>query len=729
MKRCQFSIVVLIAGILMSGPVQAELRDWKSEYQRGLDAARSGDFETAVSKLGLVFSETKTNPGVIFNLGLANAQEGNFIKAGMLFRLYLVMVPNAANAEAVKTEIGRLDQKIAAGELELFKRAIAAATEFPDIAPEDDYSKPKKTELFNDIARRAEEVGNREIADEALALAFKAAATVGYEFEPSDVSDLFRNNLDDVGDIVAIVDAQEGFDDPEDYLDRLMEAIDKLSGIWPEKASTYLQILPREAFAIESYTTTNLVKLGVSTGIEDSFFARRAWDKELLYLKEVELRDAVLNYHPSSEWEKLARRILRRKPESLYALASLSQSRKALKIILANGGNPFNPYGEWSNSVMVARVSLSVGNNDGISRARKQLLKLSKGESDFSKMTDLLRHTVSGNMNAALKPLGDRDTEWDFWEQNMDHHYSRSAETAAHYLMDKGDLDQAREMISKGVRAFEVPDMLRRLANQYELEGNTDTADELRTEANQKELDVQGGWKPRSPDHMDRINRWKKAYQSYRLGSGNTQSVDYAAKQALNTEYCSSDTDAECIIDSLFYAAKAWGNVRLTIRTLEKLDPESSIWLDQAERQALIAERDDALQRLPSSVKLAFLSWKEEELDDDEKRALAINTHRIAADADNTNAVIALIDLYAADQKGLSESEVASLVGDGLRRRDQDLYEHVQNNFKSWDKELRKEFQRVLADEGHYTSGIDGIIGPGTRKAIDAMFVDKTSAQ
>jgi hypothetical protein len=729
MRRPLNLLATIISGLLISGSAQAELRDWKSEYKLALEAAKSGDFKSASSKLDLVFSETKTNPGVIFNLALANTQSGNVIKAAMLFRLYLVMVPKAKNVEAIKKEIARLDDKIKAGETELFRRAIAATNEFPDIPPEDDYSKPKKTELFNDISRRAVDVANKEIAEEALALAYKAADTVGYDFEPYDTNDLYRENLDDIADIIGIIDAQEGFEDPEDYLDGLMEAIDTLSSFWPGFASNYLHMLPKEAFALQSYTTDNLFKLGVSTGTDDSFFNRRTWDKGQVYLKETELRDAVLNFRPATEWKTLAEQILRRKPESFEALAALSQSRKALKHILANGGNPFNPYGEWSNSLTVARISLAVGNKDGVSRARKQLLKLSDGDSDFSKMTDLLRHTVKGNVDAALAPLKTRPAEWDTWESSMDFHYGSAAKTAAIYLINEGEFDKARVMILRGVRAFDVPELLVRLADRQRNDGNVDATNELLREADQIALQTSGGWKPLSTGHMKRVERWRKAVKNYRFGLGATESVDKAVEQALNTKYCSSDTDAECIISSLRYSAKGWGNVRLTIEALEKLDPESAIWLEPNERQTLATNRDEALRRLPASAAKAFRSWEVGELSESEQRNLTINTHRISANGGNSEAVIALVDLFDTEQKGISVTEVASLVGDGLREGDQDIYEHVQNNFKSWDKELRLEFQRVLADEGHYTSGIDGIIGPGTRKAIDAMFVDTTSAQ
>jgi hypothetical protein len=729
MNRFQSLIAVVIAGFLISGPARAELRDWKSEYQRGLEAAKSGDFEKAVSTLGLVFSETKTNPGVVFNLGLANAQTGNFIKAGMLFRLYLVMVPNAANAQAVKTEIVRLNGKIKAGETELFRRAIAATKEFPNVPPEDDYSKPKKTDLFNDISRRAVDVGNKEIVDEALSLAFKAAEALNYEFEPYDTSDLYRDNLDDVADLIGIIDAQEEFEDPEDYLEGLMRAINTLSSFWPEIASSYMQLLPKEAFALQGYTTENLFKLGVSNKLDDPFFKRRTWDKGQVHLKEIELRDAVLSFRPVSEWKPLAEQIMRRKPESFEALAALSQSRKALKYILDNGGNPFNPYGEWSNSVTVARISLAVGNNDGITRARRQLLKLSDGDTDFSKMTNLLRHTVKGNVEAALAPLKTRPAEWDSWESSMDFHYGNTAKTAALYLINKGEFEKARDMIVRGVRTFDVPELLRQLSNQQKLAGNIEAATELRREADKIVLQTNGGWKPLSPDHKKRVERWRKAAQSYRFGTGNTESVNKAVEQALNTEYCSSDTDAECIISSLQYAATGWGNIRQTIETLEKLDPESAIWLEPSERQKLARKRDEALSRLPTSATQAFRSWEAGELDEGEQRDLSINTHRISANNGNSDAVIALVGLYDADEKGLPVTEVASFVGEGLHEGDQEIYDHVHNNFKSWDKELRLEFQGLLADEGHYSSGIDGIIGPGTRRAIDAMFNDKTTDQ
>ncbi|WP_157738931.1 hypothetical protein [Labrenzia sp. VG12] len=728
MKR--FLILFAAACATCCQPAWADLRDWKAEYQRGLDAARAGDFEKAVEVIGLVNSETESNPSVVFNYALANARNGNTIKAALLFRLYLVMVPEATNAEAITKEISRLNEQMLANETDLFRRAIAAAREFPDVPPENDYSEPKKTDLFDTIARNADQVGNEEIAAEARELARQNSETHSYDYDPGSASERLRDNLADVGDLVGLVEAYSDFDDPEDYLDDLVAALDVLADFFPAATLTMLEKLPKELLTDDKYTVSDLVRLSLAENSKDPYFAHRQWNSDYLYFKEIELRDAILTFRPPEDWQPLARKILRRKPDSHEALAALTQSRKALKVIRDNGGNPFNPLGEWNNSVAVARLSLPIGNRDGISRARKQVINLSNDETDYSRMTDLLLHILAGNTSKALATLETRDDEeWDTWYQSIDNHFSRTVKVAARHLMRQNKFADAEDLILKGTVATDLPPMLRELAVQLEEAGETEEAARVREIASARDHKTRGGWQPASEDHKQQVEEWRKAAGSYKFGWGATESVAKAVENALNTEYCSSDTDAECIIDSLAYSAAQWGEARLAIKSLDGILPEHAVWLSPETRKRLARARDDALGKIGPTAREALSKWlAEEELDDSEKRFRDINGHRMAASTGNANSVRMLVGLYDPEEKGLEAPEVAAFLAAGLRRGDRYLHDHVTTSFKYWPKPLRLEFQRVLADEGLYQSGIDGVIGPGTRKAIDALFASAAPA-
>ncbi|MHA7776744.1 hypothetical protein [Roseibium sp. M-1] len=724
----RFLTLLAAACLLLSQPALAELRDWKAEYQRGLDAARAGDFKKAVEILDLVNNEVERNPGVVFNFALASARNGNLFRAAMLFRQYLVMVPDAANADGVRKEIARLDEEIRARETDLFRRALAAATEFPDVAPESTYSTPKKTRLFSSIAREAEDVGNAEIAAEANKAAVAASARHSQEYEPSDAAGRFRENLDEAGDIVALVAAAQDFDDPEDYLDGLVNALGTLTDFAPDRTLPFLEVLPKELLASDDYKVRNLIKLALASGATDPFYVRREWDKDFIYMKETALTDAVLALHSPEEWQPLATAILRRKPESFDALASLAQAQRALKIISSNRGNPFNPLGEWNYSVMVARLSFAIGNMDGVARARKQVIAFSGEETDYSRMTDLLLLTAKGQVGEAIATTKNREGEWDVWEQSMDYYFGRAAKVAARSLMANGRFGEAGEMIRQGVRAFEMAEMLRELADRLDQEGQPEAAADMRLQADTVETEVRGSWKPSSDDHLAGVARWKKVADHYKFSSGSVESLDQAIKSALNTEHCWSDTKAECIIGSLDYAAGAWGEARMTVAALEKLDPESAVWLPQETRQRYAMARDEALRQIEPTARAALAKWLQEDLSDDERRFKEINDHRIAANAGSAASVKTLISLYDEEEKGLSAQELASLIADGLRHGDRYLHDEVMTGFQDWKKKLRLEFQCVLADEGLYTSGIDGAIGPGTRKAIDALFASNAPA-
>ncbi|MCK7615333.1 hypothetical protein [Roseibium sediminicola] len=724
-----FLTAFLIACAVVSTPALADLRDWKTEYQKGLEAAKAGDFKKAAELFSLVNSETEVHPGVIFNYGLASARNGNSFKATMMFRLYLVMLPEAPNAAAVRLEIERLDEEILAKQTDLFRRALAAAKEFPEIAPESDYSRPKKMSLLDSIADSANAVGNSEIAEEAIRLARRSAEIHGYDYKPDDAAEQYRDNLDEAGDIVALVEAYPQFDDAEDYVEALLAALDGLSDYAPDGTLPFLEALPKELLTADNYTVNDLIKLALDSGSDDPFFTHRAWDDDFIYLKDTDLQDTVLAFQPPESWRPMAEKILRRKPDSVGTLAALSQSRQALKIVMDNRGNPFNPYGEWASSVRVAELSLAIGNVDGIKRARKQLLKLSDEETDFSKMSNVLLQTASGHIDKALAAMQDRAPEWDSWEQTMDLYYGRVAKTAARALMQKEKYKDAERMILEGTRAYETADLLRELADRMEEGGNTGETGRLRKSADEIETRTRGGWKPESDEQFERVRKWRKIANYYKFGFSNTESVDKAVEQALNTDYCHYDTEAECIINSLDYSAKTWGQNLMTIRALEKLDPENATWLTPETRKRLAKVRKEALEKIGPTAREALAKWlAEDDLDDDETRYKSINDHRMAASEGNAASVRRLIDLYDPEEKGLKAPEVASFIADGLRRGDRSLHDHVTSSFSSWPKPLRLEFQRVLADEGLYSSGIDGAIGPGTRKAIEGLFASAAPA-
>ncbi|WP_269586141.1 peptidoglycan-binding domain-containing protein [Roseibium sp. Sym1] len=743
MRALPVILAAFFLGLVTSIPARAEFSDWKALYQKSIEAAQNGDFETAIKGLDRVQEETGPNPAVVFNLALANAKAGNLIKSAMLFRLYLVMMPEAPNAQAVRDEIARVDQEIAKGETELFRRALAAAAEFPDM-PEDpqSFQDPKKVSLFKSIEWRAREVGNKIIVEEARKRAREAADAVGYDYSPSERDHLFRDNLDDVGDIIAIIEDHERYEDPKDFWKSLQAGVIDLGHYFPHIAGTWLPAVPAATFADDEYRRNDLVRLALSAGRNDPFAREQRWHKNIVYLTENDLRDKVLDGRPQSEWKALAEEILAHDPGSPEAWAALSSSKKALKHILETGGNPFNPLGQWYDTLTVARMSLMVGNFDGIRRSRNQVVKLSGKENDFAGMTDLLHHTAKGNIGAALSQIAKRDHDWgDGWQNSIDIQFARTAKTAAVFLIEKGAFEDARKMLAEGVLAREVPPLLARIADKLEAEGKTGEADALRTDAEDLAAEIRGNWKPASDKHLKAVQRWQTAGKNYGFASDNVGSIERNVASALDTEHCYSDTKAECIINSLYFSAKAWGDARMTIRSLEKIDPETAVWLDPQQRLALKHKREAAwraAQSLAADYKAqnrkTAPGQSRQEAEEAERlmelagsqpagdRAGRLKTYTRAADLKSTAAIIALIDLYDPAQDDLSEWEVMDHVADGLERGDEVVYERVISGFRTWPEPLRKELQSLLHDASYYDGTIDGIMGPNTRRAIDEYF-------
>lgn len=89
----------------------------------GLAAAGRGDFASAIRDLGEAQRKAPFAPELIYNLGVANQQSGNFAAAALWYRAFLTAAPGWDGLEDVRSEIGLLADDLEANARQKFAEA------------------------------------------------------------------------------------------------------------------------------------------------------------------------------------------------------------------------------------------------------------------------------------------------------------------------------------------------------------------------------------------------------------------------------------------------------------------------------------------------------------------------------------------------------------------------------------------------------------------------------
>ncbi len=99
----------------------------KTEFDRGLAAAKANDFTLAKNYFSKVQEKVLLYPPLLFNLGLAEAQAGNALAAIAWFEAYLLLDPQAENRDQIRQEITRLEGEARAKAETIYAEAQKAA--------------------------------------------------------------------------------------------------------------------------------------------------------------------------------------------------------------------------------------------------------------------------------------------------------------------------------------------------------------------------------------------------------------------------------------------------------------------------------------------------------------------------------------------------------------------------------------------------------------------------
>lgn len=104
---------------------------FEEAFQRGLDAAKNKEWETALTYFKAAAQETPSYPPLIFNLGLAHKNLGRRLAALSWFKAYLKAVPDSPRAQALEPEIAALKSDLEYAAREIFRQAVLAMAELP----------------------------------------------------------------------------------------------------------------------------------------------------------------------------------------------------------------------------------------------------------------------------------------------------------------------------------------------------------------------------------------------------------------------------------------------------------------------------------------------------------------------------------------------------------------------------------------------------------------------
>ncbi len=143
--------------------------------ERGLSAARAGDWPKAIAAFKEARESAHCAPSLMYNLGLAHERAGEAVAAALWYRAYLSAVPDAANAAEVRAETEVLVARTKAKALRMWEEAERLADTLP-ATPLKQGAKSLRQAALESIASYQYMAGMTERAD---ALARRAQSLPG----------------------------------------------------------------------------------------------------------------------------------------------------------------------------------------------------------------------------------------------------------------------------------------------------------------------------------------------------------------------------------------------------------------------------------------------------------------------------------------------------------------------------------------------------------------------
>ncbi|MCP4936025.1 MAG: SEL1-like repeat protein [bacterium] len=100
----------------------------------------------------------------------------------------------------------------------------------------------------------------------------------------------------------------------------------------------------------------------------------------------------------------------------------------------------------------------------------------------------------------------------------------------------------------------------------------------------------------------------------------------------------------------------------------------------------------------------------------------AVRWYRKAADKGYETAMYNLGWMYEKGRGVKQDRQMAAqYIIDAIRKRNKNTAPYMAADVATWSKQFRLELQRLLQAAGVYDGSIDGSLGPGTRRAMQAL--------
>lgn len=129
--QCTFVLLCCVAASALLRAQNTLPPQAQAELDRGLAAAEEKQWDLAIKHFAEAQNTARTNPQILFNLGLAHDKAGHELAALAWLQAYLAAAPRAPNADAIRKEIARLDIATEAKINTLAKLAIDSANKLP----------------------------------------------------------------------------------------------------------------------------------------------------------------------------------------------------------------------------------------------------------------------------------------------------------------------------------------------------------------------------------------------------------------------------------------------------------------------------------------------------------------------------------------------------------------------------------------------------------------------